>query len=188
MPVSIPAQTLPSPSISVSRSSSSQGTVTFSNYASYPSGCVAYINGTQYPLQGSYTLSITLEAVSVSLYVAYQGDKPNISTPSATASGTILRKLATPQLSITVILPTLYVDLENASSYSAETEFYIELEYFHIFNKEWTARDSETISKGDFQYALYDGDLTATSSMRVRATASLSGAIDSDTSDWVVYD
>lgn len=180
MPVSIPAQTLPSPSLSVSRSSSSQGAVTFSNYASYPSGCVAYINGTQYPLQGSYTLSITLEAVSVSLYVAYQGDKPNIATPSATASGTIPQKLATPVLSLRKSSLNLYVDLENASAYPDGTKF--EVEWQHKPLVDWTSGATVNISKSGFEYLL--SPMLTDIYYRARATASLSGMIDSDTSEW----
>ena len=84
--VSIPAlKTLPTPSISVSRLSSSQGRVTISNYSSYPSGTKIVINGTSYSMTSSVTLSIGTSATTVTAYATYNGSEYYESTSSSTS-------------------------------------------------------------------------------------------------------
>ena len=79
---------LPTPSISVSRVSSSQGRVTISNYSSYPSGTRIYINGTSYALSSSISISIGTSATTVTVYARYDGSALYESQSSST-SGTI---------------------------------------------------------------------------------------------------
>ena len=94
-------QTLPTPSISVSRTSSTQGRVTISNTSSYPSGTMLVINGTSYSMTSSVTLSIGTTATTVTVYATYNGDE-YYESQSATASRTISEYVptcATPSIS-----------------------------------------------------------------------------------------
>ena len=94
-------QTLPTPSISVSRTSSTQGRVTISNTSSYPSGTMLVINGTSYSMTSSVTLSIGTTATTVTVYATYNGDE-YYESQSATASRTIsayVPTCATPSIS-----------------------------------------------------------------------------------------
>ncbi len=79
---------LPTPSISVSRVSSSQGRVTISNYSSYPSGTRIYVNGTSYALSSSISISIGTSATTVTVYARYDGSALYESQSSST-TGTI---------------------------------------------------------------------------------------------------
>ncbi len=79
---------LPTPSISVSRVSSSQGRVAINNYSSYPSGTRIYINGTSYTLSSSINISIGTSATTVTVYARYDGSAFYESQSSST-SGTI---------------------------------------------------------------------------------------------------
>ena len=101
--VSIPAlKTLPTPSISVSRLSSSQGRVTISNYSSYPSGTKIVINGTSYSMTSSVTLSIGTSSTTVTVYATYDGEEyyePQSASTSATISAYVPPKCATPSIS-----------------------------------------------------------------------------------------
>ena len=101
--VSIPAlKTLPTPSISVSRLSSSQGRVTISNYSSYPSGTKIVINGTSYSMTSSVTLSIGTSATTVTAYATYNGSEYYESTSSSTSKTIpeyVAPKCATPSIS-----------------------------------------------------------------------------------------
>lgn len=101
--VSIPAlKTLPTPSISVSRLSSSQGRVTISNYSSYPSGTKLVINGSTYSMASSVTLSIGTSATTVTVYATYDGAEyyeSQSDSASATISAYVAPKCATPSIS-----------------------------------------------------------------------------------------
>ena len=101
--VSIPAlKTLPTPSISVSRLSSSQGRVTISNYSSYPSGTKIVINGTSYSMTSSVTISIGTSATTVTAYATYNGSEYYESTSSSTSKTIpeyVAPKCATPSIS-----------------------------------------------------------------------------------------
>lgn len=132
--VSIPAlKTLPTPSISVSRLSSSQGRVTISNYSSYPSGTKIVINGTSYSMTSSVTLSIGTSATTVTAYATYNGSEYYESTSSST-SATIAKydppNCATPSISqsgntvsITCSTPnsTIYYRKGTSGSYTRYT-------------------------------------------------------------------
>lgn len=100
--VAIPAlKTLPTPSISVSRLSSSQGRVTISNYSSYPSGTKIVINGTSYSMTSSVTLSIGTSATTVTAYATYNGSEYYESTSSSTSKTIpeyVAPKCATPSI------------------------------------------------------------------------------------------
>ena len=92
---------LPTPVISVSRVSSSQGRVSISNYASYPSGTKIVINGTSYSMASSVTISIGTSATSVTAYATYSGSEA-YESQSGSASGTIpayVPTCATPSIS-----------------------------------------------------------------------------------------
>ena len=92
---------LPTPVISVSRVSSSQGRVSISNYASYPSGTKIVINGTSYSMSSSVTISIGTSATSVTAYATYSGSEA-YEPQSGSASGTIpayVPTCATPSIS-----------------------------------------------------------------------------------------
>lgn len=84
----ITLQELETPSCSYSRISSSQGRVTISNYADYPSGTKLVINNSEYDPASYVNLSIGTSATSVTVYAKYDGDEPYM-TESTRVSGTI---------------------------------------------------------------------------------------------------
>lgn len=84
----ITLQELETPSCSYSRISSSQGRITISNYADYPSGTKLVINNSEYDPASYVNLSIGTSATSVTVYAKYDGDEPYM-TESTRVSGTI---------------------------------------------------------------------------------------------------
>ena len=158
--VSIPAlKTLPTPSISVSRLSSSQGRVTISNYSSYPSGTKLVINGSSYAMASSVTLSIGTSSTSVSVYAAYDGTE-YYESQSATASATIpayvAPKCATPSISFSSSSNRVSI----TCSTSGATIYY---------------------SRGGGSYSVYTGSFTISSSTTIYAYATAPGYSTSST-------
>lgn len=157
--VAIPAlKTLPTPSISVSRLSSSQGRVTISNYSSYPSGTKLVINGSTYSMTSSVTLSIGTSATTVTVYATYDGAEyyeSQSDSASATISAYVAPKCATP--SITQSGNTVYISCSTSGA--------------TIYYRRGTSGS----------YTRYTGSFTISSSTTIYAYATASGYSTSNT-------
>ena len=151
---------LPTPSISVSRVSSSQGRVTISNYSSFPSGTRIYINGTSYALSSSISISIGTSATTVTVYARYDGSALYESQSSST-TGTIPAYVAPQCASPSISFSSSTNRVTITCSTSGATIYY------------------RRGSSGS--YSVYSGSFTISSTTTIYAYATRSGYRQSNT-------
>ena len=184
MPVSIPQEILPAPSVSLSRTGASTATVSVSNAGSYPSECSLIINGATHTLSASTSITIAVASTPVNVYVAYSGSL-NIAAASSAYSGTIAQyKLPTPDMRIVASknsslkqIVTYYCD--NLSAYPEGASFDLTLSW-RMSGGGIISSTEITLSKSDFPYTRESSNLMSFMWITATVIVSLSGALDSD--------